>query len=411
MREKVCGIAVIGGGASGMMAALAAAHAGADVTVLEAGSRVGRKLLATGNGRCNLSHRGFSAANYHGTHPRFVADALRCFNETDTLRFWHALGLETVVDGRERYYPGSLQSQAVLDLLRLSLEEAGVAVVTEARVTAVSHDGECFIISCGSRRFRARAVIMAAGGEASPSLGGCRDGYVLLERLGHTMIPTCPGIVQLECGMERLVAAAGLKRDVRLSFTRRDGSIAVSGEGELLLTKYGLSGPAVLEPSAAVVRALHEGPVTARINFFPEVQREALADAFAERRQAHPARTAEQFFIGLLPRMLGVCALKACRVEPRQPVSVKAVRALALLLSDWQVPVQRAHGLESAQVTLGGADTADFDPQTLASWIVPGLFACGEVLDVDGDCGGYNLQWAWSSGHLAGESAASWIYK
>lgn len=409
MQKQTYDIAVVGGGASGMTAALTAAEAGCRVAVLEAGPRVGRKLLATGNGRCNLSHAGFALSNYHGSHPYFAAPALQRYDEASTLAWWKNLGLEIVTDERNRYYPASLQAQAVLDLLRLGLEETGVTAMTNARVTALTHDGLHFCLQCGSDVYEARAVIMAAGGQASPKLGGCRDGYVLMKKLGHKLVATRPGIVQLECHMETLAAAAGLKRQVVLSFYNKEGKRVAQGQGELLLTKYGLSGPAALEASPAVVRALEQGPVTARVNFFSDIAGQALADDFSCRLQAHPNRTGQQFFLGLLPRMLGHCALKACRMDGRRPLTAKEVRRLARQLSAWPLTVTGPHGFDAAQVTLGGLDCADFDPQTLASWLLPGLFACGEVLDIDGDCGGYNLQWAWSSGRLAGESAAGWI--
>lgn len=409
MQNRKFDIAVIGGGASGMTAAITAARAGCRVVVLEAGPRVGRKLLATGNGRCNLSHAGFTLANYHGSHPHFAASALERFDEASTLAWWRDLGLEIVTDDRDRYYPASLQAQAVLDLLRLGLDEAGATVVTDARVTGLTHDGLTFRLHCGSAIYAASAVIMAAGGQASPKLGGCRDGCDLMKTLGHAVVVARPGIVQLECRMETLAAAAGLKRQALVSFYNKEGKRLVQGQGELLLTKYGLSGPAALEPSAAVVRALEAGPVTARINFFPEKSAQALTDAFAARLKAHPDRTGDQFFLGLLPRMLGHCALRACGLDGRQPLTAKQARHLARILAAWPLTVTGPRGFDNAQVTLGGLDCADFDPKSLASWIVPGLFACGEVLDVDGDCGGYNLQWAWSSGRLAGQSAAAWV--
>lgn len=403
-------LAVIGGGASGMAAAIEAAHQGVHVVLYESQARLGRKLLATGNGRCNFSHQGFNDSNYHGTHPHFVHDALTQFHEADTLAFFEAIGLTHTVDGRHRYYPASLQASAVLDVLRLALEEAGVEVHTDVRITAVQPQ------QAGGFRLRwkggsadAAAVIVATGGEAAPKLGGTRDGYKLLSQLGHTLIETAPGIVQLVGDVSSLKAANGLKRDVRLTL-RGNGKRLVQDSGELLITKYGLSGPLVLQCSGHAVRALARGEkVQAEIDFFPEQDLGTLTDAFLARHAALPKRRAAAFFVGLLPRLLAQCAMKTCGMKPETALDRGKLTALAQQLHAWRLPVSGSRSFADAQVTLGGIDTADFDSQTMQSWMVPGLYACGEVLDIDGDCGGYNLQWAWSSGRLAAISAAEEI--
>lgn len=402
-------LAIVGGGASGMAAALQAAGR-VDVVLYESHSRLGRKLLATGNGRCNFSHRGFGDANYHGTHPRFVHDAFVRYDEADTLAFFKDLGLEVTVDNRERYYPASLQGAAVLDILRLSLEEAGVDVRCDTRITAIhqTKDGR-FSLLHKAGKDRADAVIVAAGGEAAPKLGGSRDGYKLLEAFGHSMIDTAPGIVQLNADISTLKAANGLKRDVTIMIQQENKTI-VRDSGELLITNYGLSGPPVLQCAGHAVRALQKGKkVQAVINFFPEMDYEHLLGYFRARLAAHPNRTAEAFFVGLLPRLLAQCALKATGLKPQHHLDDKALERLAHLLSAWCAQILGPRTFAEAQVTLGGIDTADFDPASMASWMVPGLYACGEVLDIDGDCGGYNLQWAWSSGRLAGESAVEYL--
>ena len=251
-------LAIIGGGAAGMAAAIEASGQGVHVVLYESQSRLGRKLLATGNGRCNFSHCGFRDSNYHGCHPHFVHDALARFDEADTLAFFEALGLAWTVDARARYYPESLQASAVLDVLRLVIEERGVELHTDTRITSVrprSKGG--FDLRWKGGQAVADVVIVATGGEAAPKLGGTRDGYKLLSALGHTMIETAPGIVQLVCDVSSLKAANGLKRDVRLTL-RADGKSIASDSGELLVTNYGISGPPVLQCAGHAVRALSE---------------------------------------------------------------------------------------------------------------------------------------------------------
>lgn len=399
-------LAIIGGGASGMAAALAAADGRVRVQLYESQSRLGRKLLATGNGRCNFSHMDFDVANYHGQHPAFVRDALARFDEADTLAFFEALGLVATTDERDRYYPASLQAQAVLDVLRLSLQERGVEVITDTRITGLTRakNGH-FVLQHGKGRSHADAVIIACGGEAAPKLGGSRDGYKLLQQMGHTLVATAPGIVQLEGEVQSLKAAAGLKRDCGLTL-RSEGKMLAQDCGELLITAYGISGPPVLQCSGAAVRALERGErVEAVIDFFPDESASDLQAMLLARHAQLAQRDAAAFFVGLLPRLLAQCALKACGVRPQERLTQAQVRALAEKLHAWPVRITGSRGFAEAQVTLGGIDTADFDSATLGSWLVPRLYACGEVLDIDGDCGGYNLQWAWSSGRLAGSSA------
>lgn len=403
-------LAVIGGGAAGMAAAIEAAHQGVQVRLYESQARLGRKLLATGNGRCNFSHQGFTDNNYHGEHPHFVHDAFQRFNEEDTLAFFERLGLAVTTDDRHRYYPASLQASAVLDVLRMALDEAGVQVHTDTRITTVQpleKGGFRLLWKGGSAN--ADAVIVATGGEAAPKLGGCRDGYKLLMQLGHSLVETAPGIVQLVGDVSALKAANGLKREVRLTI-RGNGKRLVQDEGELLITNYGLSGPPVLQCAGHAVRALARGDkVQAEINFFPDQDLGALTDAFLARHEAFPQRRSAAFFVGLLPRLLAQCALKACGIKAEAALDKHKLTALAQQLHAWRLSISGPRSFAEAQVTLGGIDTADFDSQSMQSWMVPGLYACGEVLDIDGDCGGYNLQWAWSSGRLAAVSAVEEI--
>ena len=403
-------LAVIGGGAAGMAAAIEAAHQGVQVRLYESQARLGRKLLATGNGRCNFSHQGFTDNNYHGEHPHFVHDAFRRFDEEDTLAFFEHLGLAVTTDDRHRYYPASLQASAVLDVLRMALDEAGVQVYTETRITTVQplEKGGFRLLWKGGHA-DADAVIVATGGEAAPKLGGSRDGYKLLMQLGHSLVETSPGIVQLVGDVSSLKAANGLKREVRLTI-RGNGKRLVQDEGELLITNYGLSGPPVLQCAGHAVRALARGEkVQAEINFFPDQDLGALTEAFLARHETFPQRRAAAFFVGLLPRLLAQCALKACGIKAEAALDKQKLTALAQLLHAWRLSISGPRSFAEAQVTLGGIDTADFDSQSMQSWMVPGLYACGEVLDIDGDCGGYNLQWAWSSGRLAAVSAVEEI--
>lgn len=403
-------VVVVGGGASGMMAAITSGQAGAKTCLIEAQDRVGAKILASGNGRCNLSHQGFGLHNFHSQSPHFPAHALRRLSEKPTLDLFRSLGLETLVDDRGRYYPYSLQAGAVVDILRFGLEEAGVEGFYASPVRKVERRDEDFLVHTATDSYRTRSLVIACGGKASPGLGGTEAGYDLLESLGHRRTSLYPGIVQVKTDLGPLKVARGQKWTLALSL-HREGREVIREEGEVLFTSYGLSGPAPIQISSALQRALAQGEnPTLFLNFFPGQGPEDLGAILRTRAQAHPTRSRVQIFIGLLPRVFGNAALSALGLRPQDaPVATlpeESFDKLAQLLTAWPQKILGTQDFREAQVTIGGIQVDDFDGESLESWLCPGLYACGEVLDVDGDCGGYNLQWAWSSGFVAGSEAA-----
>ena len=251
---------------------------------------------------------------------------------------------------------------------------------------------------------------MAAGGAASAALGGTTAGYDLLQALGHRRTALAPAIVQLKCDTSFTRALSGSKLDARVTLYD-GGQRAAETAGEVLFTDYGLSGPPVLLLSSVATRLLQrKRTVSVALDVVPEFDLHTLEALLRERVQARPDMLLENFTVGMLHKRLGQATLKACGIAPlsrtAQSLSDDELARYAVLLKDWRIPVRDTNGLKNAQVTAGGLDTRDFDAQTMASRLVPGLYAAGEVLDIDGDCGGYNLQWAWSSGCLAGYQAA-----
>lgn len=267
-----------------------------------------------------------------------------------------------------------------------------------------------FTLWSGEKSFFANAVVLAAGGEAAPQLGGTDSGYRLLQKLGHSITPRIPSIVQLRTDVTTIKPLSGMKINgtVRLFSGKKEIS---SQFGEILFTDYGVSGPPVMQISSIASRLLFEGRnAVLSLDLVPELEQRKLYFLLKSRAYAHPERTLEDFFVGMLPKRLGQCAMKAVALTPlskqASQLADEDLQALAVQLKDWRLLVKDTNGFRNAQVTAGGASVAEFEPQTLESKRIPGLFACGEVLDVDGDCGGFNLQWAWSSGRLAGASAA-----
>ena len=399
-------VLVIGGGASGLMAALTAAEdPGNRVLLLERQQRIGRKLLATGNGRCNLTNTGATPEHYHGEDPSFSRHALEQFPPEAILAFFRELGLLTEEEYGGRVYPLSNSANSVLDVLRFALDKAGVEQRTACPVRAIRREGKGFAVEIEGETLRAEAVILACGGAAGAKLGGVMDGYQLAKALGHKRTGLYPALVQLVTAPEYPRALKGVRADCRLRLLRREYPLA-HARGELQFTDTGVSGPAAFDLSRAAATG-GEG-LTLELIFLPFGAEEAER-LLAGRREFFPDLPVSEIFTGMLHNRLGRMLVKYSGVDAAAPLRTldeTRITALARAATAFRLPVKGTEGFDHAQVTAGGLRTGDFDPRTLESRLVPGLFACGELLDVDGDCGGYNLQWAWASGRLAGRLGA-----
>ena len=395
-------VIVIGGGASGILAALTAAeNPNNRVLLLERQQRIGRKLLATGNGRCNLTNTGAAPENYHGEDPDFVRPTLSAFGPEDALRYFHRLGLLTAEEYGGRVYPLSNSANSVLDVLRLALDRAGVEQRCAAPVKSLRREKRGFAVEIEGETLHADAVILACGGAAGAKLGGVMDGYQLAKSLGHKRTGLYPALVQLVTEPEYPRALKGVRAESALTLKRRGFALAES-RGELQFTDNGVSGPAVFDLSRAAATG-GEG-LTLHIRLLPLEEAEILS-LLRERQAGYPELPASEILTGMLHNRLGRMLGKYAGLSANTPLrelTEAELGALARACVDFPLPVKGTEGFDHAQVTAGGLRTADFDPRTLESRLVPGLFACGELLDVDGDCGGYNLQWAWASGRLAG---------
>ena len=406
-------IIVIGGGAAGLVAAIAAARLGARVRIVERMSRVGKKILATGNGRCNLANARMDLARFHGASRKFVQGVLGRFGLEDTLVFFQQLGLETRTEADGRVFPLTSQAASVLDLLRDETAALGVEEVCDTRIQKVEPrpDGTCVCYGTGDERFIADRVVVAAGGKAAPNLGSNGGGYAIAQALGHQIVSPFPSLVQLRLEAPFLKRLDGLKIEAEVQ-ARVDGTPRRRAEGEVLFTDYGLSGLAVLEVSRSVAEVLESGAeAELALDLFPQWSADEVAAVLARRFAAHPSRPLDTSLIGLLHKRLigvviGVAGLDASARRPVREMSDDDTRLLALQTKEWRMRCTGTMSWMHAQVTAGGVDTREVAPETLESRLAPGVYFAGEVLDVDGDSGGFNLQWAWSSGYVAGTAAA-----
>ena len=394
-------VGIIGGGASGMAAALAAAETSdVQVVLMERQARVGRKLQATGNGRCNLSNLHAANGGYHGLDPSFSKPALEAFDPEATLEWFHGLGLFTVTEASGKVYPYSDQANSVVDVLRLNLEKPNITLKTGFEVQKIKKEAEGFSVTDGEETVFCHKLIVACGGLAGTKLGGSMAGYKLLGKLGHRATKLRPALVQLKCAWGGVAALKGVRANCHVRILR-DGTTFAESTGELQFTEYGLSGPVIFETSRDVCYG--PGEWSCRLDFLPSVTEEMLEKEVRRRRGTDLPM--DELLTGILHNRLGRVLTKAAGIQGKQLVSQLSeseLREVCRSVKAFEIELTEPMGMDSAQVTAGGVMTDGFDPHTMESRVVPGLYACGEVLDIDGDCGGYNLQWAWSSGRCAG---------
>lgn len=402
MRQQFTTVAVVGGGASGIIAALTAAEvSGRHVLLLERQQRIGRKLLATGNGRCNLTNQNASPTDYFGRDPAFAEYALSHFGPVDAQRFFSRIGLLTVTEPGGRVYPFSDSSNSVLDVLRFALDRAAVEQRCSFPVDEIIPKGKAYLLKSGNEALLADAVILACGGAAGAKLGGVMDGYRLGKALGHRRTSLYPSLTRILTASDYPRSLKGVRVQASLRLMRGDHLLAESA-GEVQFTENGVSGPAGFDLSRAVSFG-GEGQVL-HLKLLP-FESEGILSLVHARQKQFPELEASELFTGMLHNRLGRVLVKAAGIPatvPLKTLTPEDLRTAARVCEDFCLPVRGTDGFDAAQVTAGGLITDDFDPKTMQSRLHPGLYACGELLDIDGPCGGYNLQWAWASGRLAG---------
>lgn len=407
-------VAVVGGGAAGMMAAVQAAYAGARVTVYERNDRVGKKILSTGNGKCNFSNEDMRAACYYGSGAGYVDGFYKQFGVAETKAFFRELGMR-IKDRNGYLYPASEQAATVLDVLRYEMERLGIEICAGCCVTGIDSPGNPgyrLTLETETAAYKKRtydAVILACGGRAAPKTGSDGTGLAMAKRLGHRIVPTVPALTALRCGETFWKQVAGVRCEARLMLYI-DGNEVSSVQGELQLTDYGISGIPVFQFSRIAAYALQEGrTVTVKIDLMPDPGAADTQEAFwAQRWERQKRQSMEQFVTGTVNKKVGLLLLKLAGIRETETVcEIEGARRRKLeqLFHAFEVTVKGTNSFEQAQVCAGGVDFAEVTDR-LESVRRPGLFFAGEMLDIDGICGGYNLQWAWSSGAVAGRAAA-----
>lgn len=397
-------VGIIGAGASGMAAALwAARNPNVQVVLFERQARVGRKLQATGNGRCNLTNRNFHISHYHGDDPAFTKAVFEQFGVDDTLRWFSSLGLLTTTEDTGKVYPYSDQANSVVDVLRLALNRENITLKLGFEAEKIKTSSSGFAVEDKEEKVFCDKLIVACGGLAGTKLGGSLSGYKLLTKLGHRSTKLRPNLVQIQSSWQALPSLKGVRANCNVEILCNN-QVLTQSRGELHFAEHGLSGPVIFEVSRDV--CAFPGSWIARLDFLPQWSEEDLLRHLQGRAQTdYPV---DEVLTGVLHNRLGRVLTQSAGIKGKaycKDLSQRELAELCKCVKMLEVELTEPMGMENAQVTAGGLFTVDFDPATLESKLVPGLYVCGELLDVDGDCGGYNLQWAWSSGCVAGRNA------
>jgi len=399
-------IAIIGGGASGLMAALFAARAGADVTIYEHNNSVGKKILASGNGRCNIINTTVSMEDYSGVDSSFVAYALKQLPFEEFVTFCHSIGLLLECKSDGRCYPLSNEAKAVLIAFKSAVTDAGVKIFTEKKVTAITKEKKGFMVHCENEKSVYDKVLIATGSQAAPQLGATDDGYRFASKFGHEIIPQYPSLVQLHLNSKIHHKMAGVKTFTQVTLFV-DGRSRAIVEGDILFASYGISGLAILDISQMASYALMKKQrVVIGINLLPQFEVKTLESTLKKLFISVPDRPIETVLSTLIPSKTIVHLCDEIAINPSKAISAlteKEIQKLIHLIQNWKFEAVETHGFKHAEVSGGGVATAQINSETMESKLVNSLYFTGEVLDIVGRRGGYNFNFAWASGMIAGK--------
>ena len=400
-------IVIIGGGASGLLAALVCARNGCQVTLLEQLSKPGKKILSTGNGKCNYTNKSQKPEDYRGTDPQFAWGILNQFPVEETIRFFKELGIYPK-EKNGYLYPNSSQASSVLDVLLMENQHLKVKIKTGEKVTAIQCLDKGYEVLTNHWHYTAEKVIMATGGKAAPILGSDGSGYDLVQRLGHTIIKPLPALTGLKVTESYVQKLAGIRVDGKATLKTSAGNY--EERGEIQLTKYGLSGIPIFQLSTYAAIALErKEEVTVILDFLPDLLEDETYHLLNTRVENSSYKTAEQVLVGLFNEKLIEVLLQSAHIPGSTKVGDLAKEQLLELtkqIKNHKFHIKATNSFEQAQVCSGGVSTKEIDPLTLESKIKKNIYFAGELMDIDGTCGGYNLQWAWSSGYVSATHAS-----
>jgi len=395
---------VVGAGAAGLAAAITAARRGEEVALLESNDKPGKKILVSGNGRCNIGNRSLNPSRYHSSDPDFVSRVLRGYDAAKIIDFLGRIGIEIEEEDKGKLYPMGRQAASVVTLLTRECQRLGVEIVTGCQVTEIRREESEFALETRRGTYRTKQLLLAAGSPAAPQLGGSNSGMLFAQSLGHRLIPPRPALVALEseeCWPRR---AAGVKLPARIRLIA-SGTPVTEREGDLLFTDYGVSGLAVLDISReASLRLADWEPCELNIDLIPYWSKERLNRLLTERIDPERDLPLDLWMEGVLHRKLVPVVLEksGVKITGEGELNRKSIGRIVYTLKNLRLSISQTRDFRYAEVATGGIDVRDVDPLTMESKLIPGLYFAGEILDVDGDRGGFNFHWAWTTGIRAG---------
>lgn len=423
MKETInTDIAIVGGGASGIMSAIAAAKSlnsqnkPVNIIIIEQSSRIGKKILMTGNGKCNLTNENIDSKHYNYNIRNYIEPILQEFKSDFIIKFFKSIGLIIKYDNHGRAYPYCEQASVVLDILRKQLDIQGVKILCDTNIHFIEKRKDNFFIDCYDKIIKSKRLIMACGGKSSPTLSLCTDAYRFLTRFGHTVTNTFPSLVPIATNMGFEKSLKGIRATANVTLTA-DNNIVKTEFGEVQFTETGLSGICIFNLSRLVgeflnfstVNGKHTKNISIMLDLMPEFSLEEIKELLYQRIKTPSQDSNGNLFLGVINKRLFRAILKSCNINAEgkcDRLTRSQILKIASTIKNWAFIPISCLDFKHSQVTCGGIDLHEFYNKTLESKLIKGLYCAGEFLNVDGDCGGFNLHWAWISGYIAGESAS-----
>lgn len=396
---------IIGGGAAGLMCAISAKQKNADIkiAIIEKNDRVGKKLLATGNGRCNLTNQNIITDRYFGSFTKKSEFLFKKYTTEYLLKIFDELGLMTYADSEGRYYPLCRQASAVLDVLRFACDRLGVEIYLSQNIRTLKKQNERFFVKTDINEFVCNKLVIACGSKAAPKLGGSASVTDYLKNFGHKVIPFSPALCPLKVSSDVLKSLKGIRATALASLSDKNGNIIRSECGEIQFADNSLSGICIFNLSVYA----QKGNMV-ELDLLPNISLSELSDILFSHKALFAKQTVDNIFTGIFQKRLSQAILKLSGLSnfsrTCESISDKEISAISKTVKSMRFEITEKEGFEKAQCALGGANGSQIDEKTMQSNIVKGLYIVGEAVDICGECGGYNLHFAFSSGHLAGEN-------
>ncbi len=391
---------VVGAGAAGLVASITAARAGQSVTLLEQNSKIGKKILVSGNGKCNIDNRYISTNRFHSQNPDFIEEVLKGYDFEVVEKFFTSIGLELIEDKEGKMFPMSLQASSVVELLEYEAKRAGVQILCDCAVTSIDKHADTFSLETTQGTKACKKLLLASGSPAAPQLGGSNSGYAFATKMGHSLIPRHPSLVQL-CSEEAWVKGCSGVKVAGLAQLYANGEYITEKKGDLLFTNYGISGLAILDLSREVsIRLAAFDYCELNLDLMPELSKEKITNLLFKRINEGSEKPLNLWLQGVMNKKLIPVILEQskCKAKLEKELNRKEVGKLVYTLKNLKLAINDTKGFKGAEVATGGINTTEVNPQTMESKLVSNLFFAGEILDVDGDRGGFNFHFAWVTG-------------